>query len=212
MITTIKEFIPHQQAWDLAVAIDGNPSHWWQHTHKYLDGKVSKPTGNVNSYRFQHELDRNIRKSVERGNFTYRFHRTTAHKEMCPCWECTFRKEVLESEDFKDVIRQHTTLKNPVIHEAFTSAYHPGDFLGQHTDHKRGCAFIIHLSWKWKPEYGGLFMAEETPGNWTSYIPGWGDLVIMELGETGVNHLVTEVSDLAPRPRIAISGWYNEGD
>jgi Rps23 Pro-64 3,4-dihydroxylase Tpa1-like proline 4-hydroxylase len=44
------------------------------------------------------------------------------------------------------------------------------------------------------------------------YVPGWGDLVLLELGESGENHFVSEVTSMAPRPRIAISGWYNEGD
>lgn len=212
MIQIFKNFLTHEHAWNLACSIDGTPSNWWAHVirHKALEGPLYTQS-NVGGYRQRFENDFHLRKSVEKGSFTYRFHRTTTHKENCPCWECTFKKDVLESENFKQFITQQTSLKNPILHESFTSAYYPGDFLGQHTDEKRGVAFIFNLSWKWKPEYGGLLHVENDIG-FQCYVPGWGDLVLLELGETGENHFVSEVSHLAPRPRIAISGWYNESD
>ena len=94
---------------------------------------------------------------------------------------------------FKNIIRENTSIKNPVLYETFTSAYYPGDFLGRHTDEKRGVAFIFNLSWQWKPEYGGI-LSIENGDSWISYVPGWGDLVLLELGELGKVHFVSEVS------------------
>jgi len=37
-------------------------------------------------------------------------------------------------------------------------------------------------------------------------------LVLMELGEKGHNHFVSEVSEYAPRPRLAISGWFSDAE
>ena len=212
MITVLPEFLDHDTAWDLACNADVNPAHWWEHTFKYgSKGETTVRRETVNSYRYDDRLNADIKQSIQNKYFTYRFRRTTQHGEACPCWECNFRRDVLESESFLDVIREHTSLKNPVLYETFTSFYGPGDFLGQHTDHHRGCAFIFHLSWDWKPEWGGLFHVDNQDGTWKTYVPGWGDLVLMELGETGQNHFVSEVSELAQRPRLAISGWYNEG-
>ena len=211
MIKVFKEFLEHKQAWDLACSIDGTQPSWWAHVVKHKGLKKPLYTSdNVGGYRHRFEQDSAITKSIEKGAFTYKFHRTTGHVSKCSCWECKFKKEVLESEQFKEFLIENTSLKNPVLHESFTSAYHPGDFLGQHTDEQRGIAFIFHLSWKWKPEYGGLFHLENEDG-FQTYVPSWGDLVLMELGETGQNHFVSEVTDKAPRPRLAISGWFNEG-
>lgn len=115
------------------------------------------------------------------------------------------------SDNFRDFLIQETSLTNPVLDESFTSAYYPKDFLSQHKDDRRGIAFIFHLSWDWKPEYGGLFHVENETG-FNTYVPGWGDLVLMELGETGHNHFVSEVSEYAPRPRLAISGWFSDAE
>lgn len=211
MIKVFKEFLEHKQAWDLACSIDATPANWWAHVLKHKGLKEPLYTyENVGGYRHRFENEYSIKKSLEKDAFTYKFHRTTPHVKQCSCWECKFRKNVLESEDFLDFLRKETNLKNPVLLETFTAAYHPGDFLGRHTDQKRGIAFIFHLSWKWKPEYGGLFHVENDSG-FQTYVPGWGDLVLMELGENGENHFVSEVSALAPRPRLSISGWYNEG-
>lgn len=212
MIKIFKKFLTHEHSWDLACAIDGTPSHWWYHTIKHQQLKSPLYTqSNVGGYRQRFEQDFQIRKSIQNNSFTYKFHRTTEHKNNCTCWECSFKTDVLESKNFKTFLIENTHLKDPVLYETFTSAYHPGDFLGQHTDENRGIAFIFNLSWKWKPEYGGLLHVENDSG-FQCYVPGWGDLVLLDLGNSGQNHFVSEVSSLAPRPRIAISGWYNEND
>ena len=73
-------------------------------------------------------------------------------------------------------------------------------------------SFIFNLSWKWRPEYGGLLHVENELG-FQAYNPGWGDLVLLSLAEgKGENHFVSEVTKYAPRPRLAISGWFNEGE
>lgn len=211
MVKVFKEFLKHKEAWDLACSIDGTPANWWTQAIKH--NKLSKPLytyDTVGGYRHRYEQEYSIKKSVEKDEFTYKFHRTTPHIKTCKCWECKFKKEVLESKEFIDFLKKETSLKNPVLFETFTAAYHPGDFLGRHTDENRGIAFIFHLSWKWKPEYGGLFHVENEEG-FQTYVPGWGDLVLMELGDKGETHFVSEVSPLAPRPRISIGGWFNEG-
>ena len=212
MIKILKNYLSHDESWNLACAADGTPAHWWSKAIKH--NKTAKPimmNNNIGGYRQEYGASHHITNSVNSNDFTYKFSRSTNHVKGCGCWECTFKKEVLESEKFKDVIRKNTSLENPVLYETFTSAYYPGDFLGRHTDEKRGVAFIFNLSWDWKPEYGGI-LSVENGDTWTSYVPGWGDLVLLELGEIGKVHFVSEVSSLAPRPRLSISGWYNDAE
>lgn len=212
MIKILKNYLSHDESWNLACAADGTPAHWWSKAIKH--NKTTKPimmNNTIGGYRQEYGASQHITNSVNSNAFTYRFSRSTNHVKGCGCWECTFKKEVLESEKFKDVIRKNTGIKNPVLYETFTSAYYPGDFLGRHTDEKRGVAFIFNLSWDWKPEYGGILNIENGD-TWTSYVPGWGDLVLLELGEIGKVHFVSEVSSLAPRPRLAITGWYNDAE
>lgn len=212
MIKVIKNFLSHDEAWKLACSADGTPANWWSKAIKH--NKTTRPimaSHNIGGYRQEYGTAHDIVNSVNSNAFTYRFTRSTNHVKGCTCWECTFKQKVLNSEEFKNVIRRETNVKNPVLHESFTSAYYPGDFLGRHTDEKRGVAFIFNLSWDWKPEYGGILNVENGD-TWTSYVPGWGDLVLLELGEKGAVHFVSEVSSFAPRPRLAISGWYNDAE
>ena len=213
MYKLYKNFLPHDKAWNLAVEIDSTPASWWSKAIKH-EG-LEKPLylqDNVNGMRHEYDQDHALRKSVENGSFSYKFRRSTGHVEHCGCYECDFKNNFLQGEEFIEFLKKETHLEQPELFEMFVSAYHPGDFLSQHTDEERGIAFIFHLSWDWKPEYGGTFMLEKEEGEgYDAYVPGWGDLCIMELGETGQNHMVTQVSDLAPRPRLAITGWFNEG-
>src|SRR6056300_1713430 len=116
MIKIFKNFLEHEHAWNLACSIDGTPSNWWAHAikHKGLD-KPLYLQKNVGGYRHEFEQQNQVRKSVEKGAFTYKFHRTTPHKLNCSCWECTFKKEVLESDNFKQFLTENTALNNPVL-------------------------------------------------------------------------------------------------
>lgn len=208
MLKIYKNYLEHKQAWDLACSIDGTQPHWWSHVinHSKLKGPLHT-YDNVGGYRHRFQVQNEFFNTIQKNAFAYKFHRTTKHVATCTCWECKFRDEVLLSEEVKTLLIKDMGMKEPKLLEYFTSAYHAGDFLGVHTDEgKNGVAFIFHLSWEWKPEYGGLFHLENKEG-YQSYVPGWGDLVLMK---TGKNHFISEVSELAPRPRIAISGWFSE--
>ena len=213
MIKLYKSFLPHDHAWDLACSIDATPAHWWFKALRYKDRKTPEYcNNNVGGYRQQFIAENSLAKSVTDGFYSYKWTRSTPHVKNCKCYECTFKKDVLESEGFKSFLKQETHLKNPVLNEYFTSIYYPGDFLGQHHDQGKGIAFIFNLSWKWRPEYGGLLHVENELG-FQAYNPGWWDLVLLSLAEgNGENHFVSEVTKYAPRPRLAISGWFNEGE
>jgi Rps23 Pro-64 3,4-dihydroxylase Tpa1-like proline 4-hydroxylase len=145
------------------------------------------------------------------GSFTYKFKRSTKHTETCNCVECEFRKNTLESDDFKQFISQETSLKNPQLFESFVSVYESGDFLSMHTDVNRGVAFILNLTAGWRPEYGGMLHIK-TDNEIKAIPPVYNSFVLLGLKNgAGIPHFVSEVSQYVPYPRIAISGWYNEG-
>ena len=124
MFQVFKGFLKHEQAWDLACSIDGTPSHWWSHVVKHSDTKDPIYTqSNVGGYRQRFVEDFKLRQSVQQSGFSYKFHRTTPHKVGCTCWECSFKKDILDNQKFKDFLIKNTSLQNPVLYESFTSAY-----------------------------------------------------------------------------------------
>jgi Rps23 Pro-64 3,4-dihydroxylase Tpa1-like proline 4-hydroxylase len=211
MIHKINNFLPSNEAEILYEKIMKTPQHWWKKARIGNDFTSPKMSGDTLEDRVEKErLRRANEKSVQAHKFTYQFTRSTAHVSNCACYECTFKKEMLKSERFKQLLQKCTNLKNPTLGESFTSVYEAGDFLGVHTDEKRGLAFIYNLSKNWAPEYGGMLHIRNEDGSWAAYTPGFNEMVIMQLGETGIPHFVSEVTSFAPTPRLAISGWFNE--
>jgi hypothetical protein len=213
MITNIPNFLSHDEAWELACAIDATPLDWWTHVYKHRGMEsYGAWSPSVNGYRFKNDIEQAIKNSVQNGHFSYRFRRSTEHVDNCNCYSCTFKNEVLLSERMYSEVKAATHLEDPVLGETFVSFYGPGDYLGVHTDEGKGIAFIVNLSWDWKPEYGGILnVKNEGEDSYTSIVPGWGNLVLLDIASEGHEHFVSEVSDLAARPRIAITGWYEEG-
>lgn len=141
---------------------------------------------------------------------TYKFTRSTAHYETCGCYECEFRKNILMG-PIKQTIEKEYKHYNMELEECFISVYYPGDFLATHTDAGKGIAFMYYLSKRWLPEYGGLLnILNPNKKSYTTVCPEYNSLVLMDVsGEAGIDHFVSEVSRLAPYPRIAISGWFS---
>lgn len=152
-----------------------------------------------------------LRDSFHNSEFTYTLKRTQRHPPECECFHCDFRNNTLKAQWFKDIIIRETSLKQPYIHEDFTSLYEQGDFLGLHSDRAMDCAFILHLTPEWRPEYGGLLNIRQEDGTYTTLCPKFNSLVLIDLNQpNGIPHFVSEVTHLAPHGRVAISGWYNE--
>lgn len=210
MIKVFNDFLPEEKAEELSAAIYDTPEHWWSHVHKY--DKTENPIHYQNTLRDEYrkkEIEQDFIKSFHEGSFTYRFKRSTSHVPECACYECKFKEETLESEEFKTFIEEEMDLKDPFLYESFVSSYSSGDFLNLHSDQQRGIAFIFNLTQGWKPEYGGLLNVIKDENNIQTIFPKFNSLVLLNLGEAGTPHFVSEVSKYAPFSRIAISGWYN---
>lgn len=101
------------------------------------------------------------------------------------------------AEQFRSAISQATRFKT-------------GDFLTRHqdvvTEEQRQVAFVINLSPRWHPDWGGLlqfFQMDGTPRD--AWSPEYNTLSLFDVSHV---HSVTCVSPFAPAPRLAISGWF----
>lgn len=93
---------------------------------------------------------------------------------------------------------------------AQATRYLPGDFLTRHqddiTEEKRQVAFVINLSPKWHPDWGGqlqFYQQDGTPRD--TWSPDFNSLSLFDVSHI---HSVTYVTPFAPRPRLAVSGWF----
>lgn len=92
---------------------------------------------------------------------------------------------------------------------AFVSRYEQGHFLMPHTDHVKGeqreAAFVLNLSPRWKPEWGGLLQFIGPHGDVTeTFVPQHNTLSLFKVPQP---HMVSFITPLAESPRLAVAGW-----
>jgi len=93
---------------------------------------------------------------------------------------------------------------------AQATRYRTGDFLTRHQDDvskdKRKIAFVINLSPRWHPDWGGLLQFYEKNGTpRDAWSPEFNSLSLFDVTHI---HSVTSISPFAPEARLAISGWF----
>ncbi len=116
----------------------------------------------------------------------------------------------LNCEQMLNTIRTITGISELKSVTAQVSRFLPGDFLTRHQDdagpEQRRVAFVLNLSPDWHPDWGGLLQFFKLDGTtldaWT---PKFNTLNLFDVKEV---HSVTCVAPFAPKPRIAISGWF----
>lgn len=208
MITLYKNFLADSDAKNLVNEINQMNPEWFSTAYKFKDNDVKYVRNSLGQRHFKKKYDNALVSSMQKGYFTYRFSRSTQHVKGCKCFECTFREKALNG-FIKKFVQDKLGYKNAVLGENFISCYEEGDFLSMHADkQKGGCAFVLNLTQNWRAEYGGLLHVKGPDGHYTAVVPEFNSLVIMELGDGGRDHFVSEVSKYAPQARIAISGWY----
>lgn len=206
----IKEFLHPDVAQRISSHIENAKSSEWKHYYKF--GPSERPMYSDNTIRDEF-LKQNIYKKLEEslleGHFTYRLKRLVkCTDESCECAICYLRKEILSTPDFLQFIGGLAKIEGLQLVEDFASVYGHGDFLSIHPDPNFDVAFILNLSKDWKYEYGGCLTVfdKEDP---VVILPEYNSLVLLYLGEDGVDHYISEVSNLAPEPRMAVSGWFS---
>lgn len=207
MVIVLEDFLDIQEAESLAEVINCED----RFQYLYQTGESSKPERIPASSKWaanRAEQEAKLKQSLAEGHFTYRQKRPLQHYKGCRCAYCDFVEDTLRSKDFADYIGALGGLKDLELLEPFVSIYGEGDFLSTHPDPNYDVAFILNLTKDWKYEYGGCLTVLENDRP-EVILPKFNSLVLMFLGEKGIDHYVSEVSRLAPHPRIAISGWYN---
>lgn len=202
MITVHKDFLPELMAETLYDKTMDAPENWWKTSYVVNGGIPSNLTQSVRHTMI--DMETQLKASLQSGGFCYRFKRSVDHVDDCPCYQCEFKHYV--SYVLKDFIEKEYEMENLELNTMFFSVYKSGDFLSMHHDEDRGdVAFVLNLTKYWRPEYGGVF---HCGGKYVE--PTFNTLMLMDLGKTGIDHFVSEVSARSPFPRIAVSGWFRK--
>ena len=208
-VVVLEDFLPEEQAEALADVINGG--EFFEYAYKTGDDDILPKTFTAAS---KYVAERNaeeakLKQSLVDGDFTYRQKRIIEHPELCHCAYCMFVQDTLKDPEFAQYIEALGDVKYLELVKHFASIYDVGDFLSIHKDPNYSVAFIFNLTKDWRYEYGGC-LTVINEGRPEVILPKFNSLVLMFLGDEGIDHYVSEVSRLAPHPRIAISGWYNE--
>lgn len=204
----IRDFLPTDVAEDLSNFIESSKN--WHHVHKvYKEDPTYLPL-TANYHHKMRALQPTVDKSLISGTFTYRMRRV----DKCKCGKCpicVLKSTVLKSPDFLSYLEVMSGLEDLDLTVGFGNIYDRGDFLSIHPDPRYDIAFILNLTKKWRYEYGGcLTVFNDGPAHPPEVIlPEFNTLVLMFLGENGVDHYVSEIAQTAPHPRVAVSGWFD---
>lgn len=203
----IEEFLDVDHARKVAEIIKQDKD--WIHVYK--SDQAHNPVQLSHSFQDKKERQKQqglLQNSLIEDQFTFRQKRMSKHPESCRCAYCSLIFDTLLSPDFLEYVEELSGLQNLDLISHFASIYDVGDFLSIHKDPKYDVAYILNLSEDWKYEYGGCLTVfeDERP---TVILPKFNSLVLIFLQPDGVEHYVSEVSQLAPGPRLAVSGWYN---
>ena len=98
------------------------------------------------------------------------------------------------------------------LNTMFVSRYKSGHYLAPHSDINNGkLAFVINLSYNWKPQYGGILhiLNNDRTEILHSFVPSFNNMVIFEIPEEGIPHYVSNVSPNIKNIRYALTGWYS---
>lgn len=93
--------------------------------------------------------------------------------------------------------------------EGQATAYATGDFLTCHDDQAPGrnrvAAFVLGMTPRWRPEWGGLLMFHaDDDSQVTGHVPRFNTLDLFSVPQ---RHSVSTVTTAAPGRRLAITGW-----
>jgi Rps23 Pro-64 3,4-dihydroxylase Tpa1-like proline 4-hydroxylase len=117
--------------------------------------------------------------------------------------------DFLEGEAFLGLCRAVTGLDGIAFADAQATRYRPGHFLTQHDDNvpeqKRLAAYVLNLTPRWRPEWGGLLLFLDGEGHVDQgFTPAFNALNIFTVPQ---RHIVTQVAPFAGGPRLSITGW-----
>lgn len=217
-IVTIENWLDPVYAEKLWNHLDTMPKDWWNVSARPAHDQEMHITRWVDENKpYIDKSDSFARNSFSEDVFSYSFRRTNNdHVDGCRCEECEFRKDVL-SEEVVNFLAYLTEYKVTKINELFASWYTDRDFLSPHSDGPNGVlGFVYNLSKDWKPHYGGnLHFQNKLDENLIEKInvPKFNTLTMFDLATSmGHMHYVSEVVPNLKTKRLAMAGWWGQGN
>ena len=116
----------------------------------------------------------------------------------------------LNSAETLEGIRKMTGHTDINAANAQATRFYPGHFLTRHNDinssENRRVAYVLNLSPKWHPDWGGLLQFYHQNGNpKDTWVPIFNSLALFDVEHP---HGVSYVAPFAKNPRLAITGWF----
>jgi SM-20-related protein len=144
-------------------------------------------------------------------SFLYDVHTITQTGDAYPAADHYLRgvTDFLEGTAFLEFCRTVTGLHDIAFADAQATRYRPGHFLTLHDDNvpeqKRLAAYVLNLTPRWRPEWGGLLLFLDGEGHVEQgFTPAFNALNIFTVPQ---RHVVTQVAPFADEPRLSITGW-----
>jgi Rps23 Pro-64 3,4-dihydroxylase Tpa1-like proline 4-hydroxylase len=115
----------------------------------------------------------------------------------------------MADEEFLCVMRSLSGLQDIDRVYAQATMYTRGSFLNVHTDEvqveNRRLAYVINLTPRWRPDWGGLLHFDDGEGNVIeTFFPHFNSLSLFLVPQ---HHFVSYVAPYAQAERLAITGW-----
>lgn len=115
----------------------------------------------------------------------------------------------MADEEFLSVMRNISGLQDIDRVYAQGTLYARGSFLNVHNDEveveNRRLAYVINLTPRWRPDWGGLLHFDDGEGNVVeTFFPHFNSLSLFLVPQ---NHFVSYVAPYAQAERLAITGW-----
>lgn len=120
--------------------------------------------------------------------------------------------EFLNSAPFLQFARRVTGIPSIALTDVQATKYTSGHFLTQHDDRsdtkKRRAAYVLNLTPKWKPDWGGVLQFIDRDGHVAEgYTPTFNAINILRVPQP---HLVSYVAPYADGARYSITGWLRD--
>jgi len=117
--------------------------------------------------------------------------------------------EFLNSEELLTLARTVTGFEQIRFADVQATRYSKGHFLNEHDDHVVGknrlAAYVLNLTPKWKPDWGGSLTFPDENGHAVTWFPTFNAINIFTVPQ---KHAVTIVSPFAPESRYSLTGWF----
>lgn len=115
----------------------------------------------------------------------------------------------LNSEPFLAFARAVLGEDRVAFADAQATCFRANDFLHRHTDEVPGknriAAYVLNMTPRWKPEWGGLLNFTRPDGNVTeAWTPAFNALNLLKVPQS---HFVSSVSSFVDTGRYAVTGW-----